>query len=189
MRDLETILADHAAWVADGRPARDCRQANLRGANLAGVDLTGANLRYAGLRGANLRGANLRCAELPGANLSDAILRNANLRGAILRGANLRGANLRCAHLRYAYLAHTDLRCAIGITSRGPVGIRDRTIYAVDHGDRVMVQAGCRWETADEVIAAIERDYADSALRGPYIAAVREMVAELEAQRAVEVPA
>ena len=130
------------------------------------------------------RRADLTGATLTGAYLSDANLRDANLRGAIPYDADLTGADLTGADLTGAVL-----RGAIGITSRGPVWHEERTIYAVDHGDRVMIKAGCRWETADEVIAAIERDYVECDLGVPYIAAVREMVAELEAQRAAEVPA
>jgi uncharacterized protein YjbI with pentapeptide repeats len=172
MRDLKTILSNHAAWLADGMPAGDGRRADLYGAYLRDADLTGANLSDANLHEADLTGADLHDANLTGAYLRDADLHDANLTGAYLRDADLHDANL---------------TGAIGITSRGPVGHEERTIYAVDHGDRVMVQAGCRWQTADEVVTAIERDYADSDLREPYIAAVREMVAEIEAQRAVEV--
>ena len=153
MRDLKTIMSNHAAWVTDGMPSGDDRRADLYGADL--------------------RGADLHDAYLYGADLHDVYLRDADLHDADLHDAYLRDADLRDA----------DLTGAIGITSRGPVGLSARTIYAVDHADRVMVQAGCRWDTSDEVIAAIERDYVECDLRVLYIAAVREMVAELEAQR------
>lgn len=88
------------------------------------------------------------------------------------------------AVLRWVNLCGADLRGARGITSAGPVGRKRRIIYAVDHGDRVMVQAGCRWDTADAVIEAIKADYADApAMRDAYVATVRAMVATLEAQR------
>ena len=168
MRDLKTIMSNHAAWVTDGMPSGDDRRADLYGA-----DLRGADLHDAYLYGADLHDVYLRDADLHDADLHDAYLRDADLRDADLTGACLRDADLRDA----------DLTGAIGITSRGPVGLSARTIYAVDHADRVMVQAGCRWDTSDEVIAAIERDYVECDLRVLYIAAVREMVAELEAQR------
>jgi hypothetical protein len=190
MRDLNKILSIHAAWVAGGMPSGDDRRADLYGAYLRDADLRDAYLYGADLHDAYLRDADLRDADLTGAYLRDADLRDADLTGAYLRDADLRDADLTGACLRDACLRDADLSGAVGITSRGPVGLFACTIYAVDHGDRVMVQAGCRWDTADEVVAAIERDYAECDLRGPYIAAVREMVAELEAQRVarVEVP-
>ena len=176
MRDLKEILTDHAAWLADGMPVGDCRRAHLYGATLRGADLRCADLRCADLRYADLHSTDLTGADLTGANLT-----GANLTSADLTGADLTSAILRNAHLRYAHLTRM-----VGITTRGPLGRPKRTIYAVDHGDRVMVRAGCRWQAADDVIAAIERDYAECDLRGPYIAAVQEMVAEIEARRAVE---
>lgn len=93
--------------------------------------------------------------------------------GARLTRATLEGADLRVA----------DLRGAVGIVTGGPVGRHARTIYAVDYGDEILVQAGCRWASAEDVIAAILEDYADSPLRDPYVEAVRGMVAYLEAVR------
>lgn len=117
----------------------------------------------------------------------DANLRGANLRGAILRGANLRGANLTDAILTDAVLTHANLSGAIGIAKAESLGHRERTIYAVDHGTCVMVQAGCRWESSAEVIAAIERDYASSpAHLTAYVAAARGLVATIEAGRLKE---
>lgn len=117
----------------------------------------------------------MRSARLGGADLRDADLHWSDLRGANLRGANLAGANL----------AGADIRGAKGIASAGPVGRQGRIVYAVDHGgDRVMVRAGCRWDTAAAVIAAIETDYSEEpTARDAYIAAIRWMVAALEAQR------
>jgi hypothetical protein len=64
----------------------------------------------------------------------------ANLAGANLAGANLAGANLTRAK---------------GIAWAGPVGSEGRTVYAVDHGETVMVQAGCWWGSVDELRARI----------------------------------
>jgi len=114
----------------------------------------------------------------------DDALRRADLFGASLIGANLRGADLGGANLGFAALTGANLRGASGITSAGPVGLERRFVYAVDHGDRIMVQAGCRWDTADAVIAAIETDYAPHvAMRDAYVGAVRMMVATLGAAR------
>ena len=94
-------------------------RAAMSGADLSGADLSGADLSDADLRGADLRGADLRGAYLRGAYLSDADLRGANLRGA-----------------KY-------------ILSFGPVPTSGRMIYAVWHGDRWIVQAGCFWGELD----------------------------------------
>ena len=159
MSTLTDRLAAHLAWIASSRRVNDPRRLVEHGD---------------ALRGAGLRGADLRSADLSGADLSGADLRNADLRSADLSGADLSGADLRGADLSYAR----------GIVSAGPVGRMRRIIHAVDRDDRVMVQTGCRWDTADAVIAAIETDYDDApAMRDAYILAVRAMVATLEAQR------
>lgn len=167
MKTIEQRLADHAAWLARGEGAAG--RLVEHGDALPGANLTGADLSYA---------------YLTGASLADANLRRANLRRANLRHANLSGVDLHDAHLSCANLTGADLTGAIGITSAGPIGRERRIIYAVDHGDRVMVQAGCRWDTAEAVVAAIESGYSDApAMRDAYILAVRFMVATLEAQR------
>ena len=161
-KTIEQRLDDHSAWLARGMTGEG--QLSEHHNALAGADL----------RGADLRGADLRWSDLTGAILYDADLTGADLRAADLRGANLGGANLGGAYL---FGAH-------GIVSAGPVGRERRIVYAVDHDDRVMVQAGCRWDTADAVVAAIEDGYADApAMRDAYVATVRAMVATLEAQR------
>jgi len=169
-------------------------EADLGGTNLHEADLDGANLRGAclidaNLGGAALHGADLGRANLRGANLRDANLHDANLGFARLSGADLGGADLRSAVLRGANLHGANLIGAVGIASAGPVGRTRRVVYAVDHGDCIMVQAGCRWDTADAVIAAIETDYAlHAAMCEAYVSSVRTMVATLgTARRQVEV--
>ena len=51
---LNKILADHAAWLADNSKGK---RANLSNANLSGADLSGALLTNADFRGADLTGA------------------------------------------------------------------------------------------------------------------------------------
>ena len=168
--ELNKILELHAQWVADPETGEraDLSETDLDGAWLSGADLRKADLSETWLSGACLSGADLRGANLAGANLTEAYLRGADLRGADLPEAYLRGA---------------DLTGARGIVSAGPVGAARRMIYAVDHGDCVMVQTGCRWDSADVVLAAIAEHYADSPLRESYEAAVRWCVMAIEAGR------
>ena len=49
--ELNKILADHAAWLADNSKGKR--------ADLSGADLRNAQFAHADLRGANLSGANL----------------------------------------------------------------------------------------------------------------------------------
>ena len=108
----------------------------------------------------------------------------ANLAGANLADANLAGADLTAANLSRAYLAGAYLGHAKGIAAIGPVGREGRMIYAVDHGDRVMIQAGCRWATADVVRAAVRADYADDPREVAYLAAIDAIEAIVIAGRA-----
>lgn len=136
--DLPGVLARHREWVRSGGGKGE--RAYLTGANLARADLTGANLTVTNLARANLTGANLTVTDLTGANLT---------------GANLAGADLTGANLAWASLAGADLTRAKGIAWAGPVGSEGRTVYAVDHGETVMVQAGCWWGSVDELRARI----------------------------------
>jgi len=99
-KELEDILAKHAAWLSGWTGAR----ANLSCANLSRADLTGTDLTGAYLSCANLSGANLSCANLSGANLSCANLSRADLSCANLSGANLSCADLSCADLSGALM-------------------------------------------------------------------------------------
>jgi hypothetical protein len=126
---------------------------------------------------------NFAYAKLCRVDLIGVDLTGANLRHAYLSGVDLTGANLRHAYLSGANLYGVDLYRAVGIVSAGPVGDSKRMLYAVDHGDRIMVQAGCRFASSGEVMAAIEKDYAGSPLLAPYVSAVRWMVEQLEAER------
>jgi hypothetical protein len=122
--ELEIILADHAAWLADSsRGTRanltraDLTGANLTRANLTRADLSEANLTWANLSEANLTradltGANLTRADLTGANLSWAYLTGAYLSWAYLSRANLTGANLSWAYLTRANLTGANLSWA-----------------------------------------------------------------------------
>ena len=173
MPTLKERLAAHAAWIADGMREYDERRfvavfEDLRDADLLGADLRGADLRFANLREVDLAGADLRDTDANNCDLRDADLRGADLTDADLTGADLTGA---------------DLIGAVGIVSSGRFGRYDRRIFAVDGRDRVYVHAD-RFGSPDYVIAAIERDYAGDPLCGPYVAAVRAMVAQLEAARA-----
>lgn len=64
--------------------------------------------------------------------------------GSDLSKANLRGANLRGAK---------------GIVSCGPVGNIGRIIYGVNHGDHVMVRAGCFWGDIEAFREAVLKKY------------------------------
>ena len=173
--DLSEVLDTHAEWLATegSQGARaDLGGANLSKANLSGVNLSGANLIGASLiaatlsganlgGGANLSGANLMAADLSGVNLIGANLRGVSLNGANLNGANLNGANLsgadltgvnlNGADLNRADLIGTDLNRAHGVAVAGPVGTSARTIYAIDHGWRIMVHAGCWWGSVPQL--------------------------------------
>ena len=100
--ELQTILTNHAKWVA-GVPG--AKLADLSRADLSGADLSYANLSRANLSRANLHGADLHGAILYGAYLSRADLSGADLSGADLRYANLHDANLRGAKLTGANLS------------------------------------------------------------------------------------
>ncbi len=167
---VNETLQLHALW-RKGDPAgkwADLRYANLgganlHGANLGGANLHGANLLYADLGDANLREANLRDAYLRGADLVGANLRYANLGGANLHGANLLyadlgDADLRCANLREANLRGVTFGRATGVIVFGPLGSSGRICYAIDHSDRIMMQAGCWWGTLDDLASRIAPD-------------------------------
>jgi hypothetical protein len=98
----------------------------------------------ANLQGANLRGANLQGVNLQGADLRDAALWKADLGSAALWKADLRDADLREADLQWA-----DITDAKGIFYAG-TSADGYSFHGVDHGDKVMVKAGCRWFSTDE---------------------------------------
>lgn len=191
---ISTSFDDWMAWRDAGRPADDPRASSLRAArlceaplrfaDLSGAELVSAYMRRADLYDANLSGANLFLADLSYANMGNADLREADMSDADLSSANLRGASLYKADLRGACLRGADLHQAKGITSAGPVGRERRIIYAVDHGERVMVKAGCKWGDAGDIIEMVKFAYAlDRSKCEAYIATIRAMVATLEAAR------
>ena len=118
--ELNTILADHAVWLASKGASgvradltgAVLRYANLSAANLSHADLSGANLQRAVLRYANLSAANLTGADLRDADLSDVDLCGAHLRAADMQGTYLQDANLWGADLQDANLWGADLRGA-----------------------------------------------------------------------------
>jgi len=156
---LQKILRNHARWLEDKRfGIRELEQlhgAQLRGAQLQGAQLHGADLQDADLQGAQLHGADLRDADLWGAQL----------RGVCLQGARLQGA---------------DLREATGIVSVGPVGKEGRIVYIVDHGDKMMIQAGCFWGDEFEFAKAVTKKYGPGS---SYLALVYAACRELEERR------
>ena len=148
------------------------------------ANLSEANLRGADLSGSNLSKANLCEANLSGADLSGAILSKANLCGANLYEANLRGANLRGADLSRAIL-----RGAKGIISIGPIASEGRTIYAVNHIDKIMVQAGCFWDDLEEFKQAVEEKHGDNPHGVAYRAAIEFILAYAKTYKWSEVKA
>jgi hypothetical protein len=96
-----------------------------------------------------------------------------NLWGVDLEGAYLEGAYLEGANLWGVDLRGVNLEGAIAIRAAGPVGDEDRIIYGVDFpGGVVMVQAGCFWETSQEMIEAVKAKYPEGPGRDRYLAAV-----------------
>lgn len=83
-RSLESLLDEHAEWLADGPISADSRSPiTLAGADLSDADLTGRDLR-----GCDLAGADLRGADLSGVDFRDAILTSANFgRSAEIRAS------------------------------------------------------------------------------------------------------
>ena len=138
------------------------KNANLMGANLPSANLSGADFSGATLVRANLMGANLSGVNLSGANLSGAYLEEANLSGASLEEANLSGANLSRVNLSEAYLSGANLTGAKGVyLFNKPNG---RTCHAVEHGNCLMIQAGCFWGTLDEFEAQCKEKYPDNSV-------------------------
>jgi hypothetical protein len=101
--------------------------------------------------------------------------KRADLRGANLREADLCGANLREANLCGADLRGANLGEATGILAIGPGGSRGDMLYAVDHGDKVMIKTGCFWGILAEFAAAVERTHSDNQ-HGRYYRAVVRMI-------------
>jgi hypothetical protein len=154
-KELTKILESHRRWIysAGKEGAR---------ADLTGADLTGANLRKVNLYGAILYKANLRDADLRGANLAVANLRKADLAGADLRGADL------CE----AYLRKADLYGAINILSLGPIGSRGDFLYAVNHGDKIMIKTGCFWGYLEEFAKKVQEKHGDNPHGKAYASAI-----------------
>jgi hypothetical protein len=98
-------------------------------------------------------------ADLRKANLWRADLRKANLHGADLRKADLWRADLQGVYLQKADLQGVYLQGAKGIIQLGPMPTSGRFIYAVDHVDKVMVQAGCFWGTLEELQEKVIEDH------------------------------
>lgn len=116
--------------------------------------------------------------------------KRANLRGAYLGGADLRGADLRGAYLRGADLGGADLGGAYGVAWVGPVGSAGRQVIAVDHGDKVMVHAGCWWGSVDDLRERIAPggDHGwdaehEARYRAEYEAAITYLVTTIERRR------
>ena len=165
------------------------RGANLRGANLFGANLFGANLREANLRGADLCEADLYRANLSEADLSEADLSRAYFREADISGAYLYRANLSGVDLHGANLYGAILRGAKGISSIGPIASEGRTIYAVNHIDKIMVQAGCFWDDLEEFKQAVEEKHGDNQHGVAYRAAIEFIFAYAKTYKWSEVKA
>lgn len=139
--DIDKVLEDHKLWVnkqLEGKRANlsDAKLywAKLSNANLSWADLSKANLCWANISNANLSNAKLYWAKLSGADLSWAKLSNADLSGADLCWADLSGANLYGAK---------------GIVRLGP-STDGYEFFGVNHGETVMIKAGCRWFSVEE---------------------------------------
>ena len=187
--EMKKDLSLHAAWMRGERngvrldwserdlSGFDLTRAFLRRAQLSSADLSSAILTGADLSDANLTGANLSDANLIGADLSDANLTDADLTDAILTDAILIGADLSDANLTDADLTWAILTWAKGIIKFGPVGEHERTGYAVDHGDMIMVKLGCFWGTKKDALEAISEKYGENS---EYAAAVEAACTELK---------
>ena len=103
-----------------------------------GVQL-GAAVKLAIKARAYLAGANLAGAYLAGAYLAGAYLAGADLAGADLAGADLAGANGK-------RLTLVGSRPAIWF---GPIGSKQRTVYAFLTDRGVYVRAGCFFDTME----------------------------------------
>jgi hypothetical protein len=142
-------------------------------------------LNGAFLNGAFLNRAVLDGAFLDGASLNGASLNRASLDGASLNGAFLNRAFLEGASLNRAVLNRASLNGAESIVSFGPVGKERRMGYAVDHGDKVMVQLGCWWGDAGCAVQRIQDVYAEGPMREAYIAGVLWAQQQIEVYRKV----
>ena len=133
------------------------------------------SLQSADLIGAYLKGANLIGANLIGADLIGAYLKGANLIGADLIGADLIGANLIDADLRGADLRGANLVDAIGIYIFNKKA--GRICYAVQHENKLMVQAGCFWGTLQDFEKKCNEKYPNDPIQAyaPQIAYLKEI--------------
>ena len=93
------------------------------------LDTNGMEGERASFSGSNFSKTNLSESDFSRSNFFGANLYATTLQGAILRGAK-------------------------SIIRFGPVGNYGRTGYAVDHGNKIMVQLGCFW--GDELTATEE---------------------------------
>ena len=86
----------------------------------------------------------------------------ANLYGVNLYGANLGGVN--------------------GIKAVSCVGDSKRLVFSYVFNDEIRIQAGCRNGTKQEIIDAINKDYADKPiLKKEYLAAIEYLTIYFEA--------
>lgn len=125
------------------------------------------------LYGADLSGAYLVGVRLYNAYMSSANLTKANLNLASLYGSTLTGADFTGANIKNTVLERTILTKAIGILRIGPIGSEGRTIYAVNHVDKIMIQAGCFYGDIDEFIEAVIKKHTGTCYRGAYVAAIQ----------------
>ena len=112
---------------------------------------------------------------LQSADLIGAYLKGANLIGADLIGADLIGANLIDADLRGADLIGADLVDAIGIYIFNKKA--GRICYAVQHENKLMVQAGCFWGTLQDFEKKCNEKYPNDPIQAyaPQIAYLKEI--------------
>ena len=72
--------------------------------------------------------------------------------------ANLAGANLISADLSGEDLFNTYLYDAKNVLQFGPMSKSGRLVYAVNHGDKIMILAGCFWGTTIELRTRVKDD-------------------------------
>lgn len=119
----------------DFKSVKECLEDGVR----QGVNFYRAKLNRVSLDGSLLDGASLISASLISASLDEASLDEASLYRANLDGVNLSEAK--------------------EIIQFGPMNSSGRIAYAVNHGDRVMIKAGCFWDTTEALRERVKDDH------------------------------
>jgi len=142
--NLSGLNLDRANLAGEDFAGTSLEKATLKWVDLNGANLEGANLKETDLHWTNLKGANLRLVNLEGADMFYANLRLASLEGANLKGAYCHGTNFTGANIKGTRFDGANLKGAVGLLSLPMPGMSSRgdMLFAVNHADCVMVQAG-----------------------------------------------